>query len=114
MYEYKRFPDKFNKEFLIDLKNLTLVESGFDEYLDISKKYRYYVEHFFQLNEWLKFSFRYYYKLNEISNIYIQDVEGCNEYFEFYDFKILNDIKNAFNIENQTFDWSFSFEEYVN
>lgn len=113
-FEYKKFPDKFTKKYLTDENSISFIDYGYDKYLDGRERDKEYIEHFFQLNERLKFSFRYYNNLNEISNIHIQTEEGCNDYENFYRMKILNDIKRAFNIEKQTFDWDFSFEEYVN
>ncbi len=38
---------------------------------------------------------------------------GEQEWLEFYDFKILNDLIKEFDIENNKFNFKFNFSKYV-
>ena len=109
-YEYDKLPVKFTDEYLKNEDNTTYRGIDYDDELDSEKDSdKKYIEYFFQLNNWLKFSFRYYIKSKTISNIYIMDDEAENGWEKFYKFKILNDLISQFNIEKNTFNWKFDF-----
>ena len=112
-YNFCKFPDKFTHEYLIDINSDSYEGIDYDDELDVERDIeRKYIDHFFQLNEWLKFSFRYYTKTKTISNIYIMTDEADNGWYEFYRFKILNDIIKEFNISENKFNWNFDFKKY--
>jgi len=112
-YEYDKLPVKFTDEYLKNEDNTTYRGIDYDEEMDsVKDSDKKYIEHFFQLNNWLKFSFRYYIKSKTISNIYIMDDEAENGWEKFYKFKILNDLISQFNIEKNTFNWKFDFKKY--
>ena len=112
-YEYDKLPVKFTDEYLKNEDNTTYRGIDYDDELDSEKDSdKKYIEYFFQLNNWLKFSFRYYIKSKTISNIYIMDDEAENGWEKFYKFKILNDLISQFNIEKNTFNWKFDFKKY--
>jgi len=112
-YEYDEFPDKFTMSYLKNEDVSTFIEIDYDDEME-SEKDSEYIEHFFQLNSWLKFSFRYYIKSKTISNIYIMDNEYDNGWYEFYELKILNDIMKEFDIVNNKFNWDFNFKKHIN
>ena len=105
-FEYNVFPKQFTVSYLTDCDSDSFYETDYD-YEDLR-----YSLHFFQLNNWLKFSFKYYHKYKCVADIYIMDdgEEMCEE--KFYKLKILNDLMKEFNIEKNTFNWDFNFEKY--
>lgn len=105
------FPVKFTDAYLKDGNNSHYQGISYDDDIEDDKDAKY-VEHFFQLNDWLKFSFRYYTRGKLISNIYIMDDDSENSWEKFYRLPILNKLIEAFDIPNNKFDWDFNFEKY--
>jgi len=106
-------PVKFTDEYLKDEFNSSYRGYDYDYEIDSNSHFdKRYVEHFFQLNDWLKLSFRYYTKSKTVSNIYIMDDESDDTWVKFYKFKILNDLISEFDIEKNRFNWNFNFENY--
>jgi hypothetical protein len=112
-YEYEKLPVKFTDEYLKDIDSPSCRDVDYDDEIDSDKDSdKRYVEHFFQLNNRLKFAFRYYTKTKTISYIYIMDEEAENGWEKFYEFKILNKLISEFNVEKNTFNWDFDFKKY--
>lgn len=112
-YVYDKLPVKFTEDYLKDEDSDTYRGIDYDDDIDSDKDSdKKYIEHFFQLNSMLKFTFRYYTKSKTISNIYIMDDEADNGWEKFYKFKILNDLISQFDIEKNIFNWEFDFKKY--
>jgi hypothetical protein len=107
-YVYQKLPDNFTHKYLTNIDEDSCIVVDYDESDD-----KYY-EHFFQLNNMLKFSFRYYSIKKKVGNIYIMDDEGDNGWFEnsWARTNILNDLMKEFDISNNMFNWNFNFKKY--
>jgi hypothetical protein len=114
-YEYQKLPTKFTHDYLTNSEVDSFRCIDYDDSVEYDKEsHSKYYEHFFQLNNMLKFAFRYYSTLKKIGNIYIMDDEGENVWFEnsWCKFKILNDLIKEFDISKNRFNWDFDFEKY--
>lgn len=112
-YEYATLPVKFTDAYLKDESNLSYYGIDYDDEISNDSDAKY-IEHFFQLNNWLKFAFRYYTKNKTVSNIYIMDDEGDNGWEEkFYRLSLLNALIKEFDIPNNKFNWDFDFKPYI-
>lgn len=122
--EYNKLPKKFTHKYVIDIDSPSYFDTDYDDDIinNSGKLNTEYIKHFFNLNDDLRFSFRYYGGLKRISNIEIMaysnddnddDQCGEQEWLKFYDFKILNDLIKEFDIENSKFNFKFNFSKYV-